>query len=163
MNSKTELSDGSVLGWILHLAGKDREDNASVRHLPSLEGTSIPACCSPPFLTLLLWAWSIVVMLTDKVAVVTGAAQGIGLATARLMLYHGAKVTVHANTVHFHVYFLLQVSLADINETAGEATCSSLKRDFGRDVAIFTHTDVTDSNQLVSCTILARARYYVCL
>lgn len=32
-------------------------------------------------------------MLANKVAVITGAAQGIGLAVARLMLRHGARVS----------------------------------------------------------------------
>ena len=32
-------------------------------------------------------------MLANKVALITGAAQGIGLAVARLMLGHGARVS----------------------------------------------------------------------
>ena len=44
----------------------------------------------------------------------------------------------------------MQVSLADINNTVGDATCSSLQREFGGNNVIFIHTDVTDSNQLVN-------------
>ncbi|CAI8014688.1 15-hydroxyprostaglandin dehydrogenase [NAD(+)] [Geodia barretti] len=70
-------------------------------------------------------------LLAGEVALVTGAARGIGLATVRLMLQHGAKV-----------------GLADIDETVGVATCSELQKEFSRNAATFIPTDVTDSMQL---------------
>lgn len=70
-------------------------------------------------------------LLKNKVALITGAAQGIGLATARLMLQHGAKV-----------------SLADVSETVGVATCNALQGEFGKEMVTFIPTDVTDSVQL---------------
>lgn len=70
-------------------------------------------------------------MLRGKVALVTGAARGIGLATSRLMLQHGAKV-----------------SLADVNEKLGVTACTRLRREFGEDATIFMPVDVTNSVQL---------------
>jgi NAD(P)-dependent dehydrogenase (short-subunit alcohol dehydrogenase family) len=62
----------------------------------------------------------------DKVAVVTGAAQGIGEAYARALAADGAAVVV-----------------ADVSDDAGEAVAKSIEADGGR--AIFVHTDVSSS------------------
>ncbi|MBA6413891.1 glucose 1-dehydrogenase [Parahaliea sp. F7430] len=63
--------------------------------------------------------------LDGKVAIVTGAARGMGEATARLLVEQGAKVV-----------------LADILDDAGEAVAQDLG-----DAAIYVHLDVTDSAQ----------------
>lgn len=64
--------------------------------------------------------------LDGKVAVVTGAASGIGKATALLFAEHGASVVV-----------------ADLNVEVGEATASMIRDHGGR--AIFSETDISIS------------------
>jgi len=64
-----------------------------------------------------------------KVAIVTGAASGIGRATATLLGEHGARVIV-----------------ADINSTGGMETVYSIREKEGE--ATFIRTDVTDSTQV---------------
>jgi NAD(P)-dependent dehydrogenase (short-subunit alcohol dehydrogenase family) len=63
---------------------------------------------------------------TGKVAIVTGAAQGIGEAYARALASEGASVVV-----------------ADLNEGAGERVAKEIAADGGR--ALFVHTDVSDA------------------
>ena len=60
----------------------------------------------------------------NKVAVVTGAAQGIGEAFARALAVEGAAVVV-----------------ADVSDDLGETVAKSIEADGGR--AIFVHTDVS--------------------
>ncbi|CAB3392356.1 beta-ketoacyl-acyl carrier protein reductase [Kyrpidia spormannii] len=68
-------------------------------------------------------------MMTDKVAVITGAANGIGRATARLFAAHGAKVV-----------------LADVGDAEGSALESELKE--GGTEALFLHVDVRQEDQV---------------
>jgi NAD(P)-dependent dehydrogenase (short-subunit alcohol dehydrogenase family) len=63
---------------------------------------------------------------TDKVAIVTGAAQGIGEAYATALAAEGAAVVI-----------------ADLNETAGEAVAKKIIADGGK--ALFVRTDVSDA------------------
>ena len=75
--------------------------------------------------------------LEDKVAIITGAASGIGKATAKLFAAHGAKVVV-----------------ADIDEDGGNQTVTDIQ-DAGNE-AIFVQTDVTvkaDTDQMVAQTL----------
>jgi NAD(P)-dependent dehydrogenase (short-subunit alcohol dehydrogenase family) len=67
--------------------------------------------------------------LQNKVAIVTGAAHGIGRAIARLFAEHGAWVLV-----------------ADLDREAGEAVVSGI-RDSNRQ-ALFAHTDVTSPDEV---------------
>jgi NAD(P)-dependent dehydrogenase (short-subunit alcohol dehydrogenase family) len=62
--------------------------------------------------------------LRGKVAIITGAASGIGRATAMLFAQEGAKVVV-----------------SDINDKGGKETVNKIKR--GRKQAVFIHTDVS--------------------
>ncbi len=62
----------------------------------------------------------------NKVAVVTGAAQGIGAAYARGLAAEGAAVVV-----------------ADVNEESGASVVEGIETDGGR--AIFVHTDVSSA------------------
>ena len=80
---------------------------------------------------------SIIVRLNGKVAIITGAASGIGKATAILFAEHGAKIVV-----------------ADIDKDGGKKAVIDIQ-DEGND-AIFVQTDVTvksDTEQMVEQTI----------
>uniref|UniRef100_A0A0D9XYB0 Ketoreductase domain-containing protein n=1 Tax=Leersia perrieri TaxID=77586 RepID=A0A0D9XYB0_9ORYZ len=75
--------------------------------------------------------------LAGKVAVITGAASGIGKATAEEFIKNGAKVI-----------------LADIQDDLGHSVAASLGPD-----ATYTHCDVTDESQLAAAVDLAVSRH----
>jgi 3-oxoacyl-[acyl-carrier protein] reductase len=75
--------------------------------------------------------------LEDKVAIITGAASGIGRATALLFAQEGAKVVV-----------------ADVNDEGGKETVSLITKQGSE--AIFVHTDVTkfdESEELIKFAV----------
>ncbi|MBB5235924.1 SDR family NAD(P)-dependent oxidoreductase [Deinococcus budaensis] len=67
--------------------------------------------------------------LQDKVAIITGAAMGMGEATARLFAEAGAKVVV-----------------ADFNDEKGQAVVESIRQAGG--AATFTHVDISKAEQV---------------
>ena len=75
--------------------------------------------------------------LQDKVAVITGAASGIGEGTARRFVAEGAKVVV-----------------ADFQQDAGAALADELG-----DAAVFHPTDVTDEDQVAAAVDLAMSTW----
>ncbi|MGN6156979.1 MAG: SDR family oxidoreductase [Devosia sp.] len=77
--------------------------------------------------------------LAGKVAIVTGAGQGIGEAIARRFAREGADVVV-----------------AEIDRTVGEATAEAIAKDTGTRTT-FLHTDVTDT-QSVAAMVAQTAR-----
>jgi 3(or 17)beta-hydroxysteroid dehydrogenase len=76
----------------------------------------------------------------DRVAIVTGAANGMGAATSRLLAQEGAKVI-----------------LADIDEENGERVAASIQASGGE--AIFTRLDVTKEEDWIAIMALAEKRY----
>lgn len=74
--------------------------------------------------------------LQDKVAIITGAAGGIGAAAARLFAQEGAAVVV-----------------ADIDEAGGKRVAGAIREAGGR--ALFVHTDIADEAQVQR--LIARA------
>ncbi len=81
-------------------------------------------------------------MLKDKIAIVTGAAGGLGLASATSFAEHGAKVVI-----------------CDVTDDKGEAAAQAL-RDAGHDVQ-YRHCDVTkkaDIQALVDDVVSAHGR-----
>ncbi|XP_066488941.1 15-hydroxyprostaglandin dehydrogenase [NAD(+)] isoform X1 [Tiliqua scincoides] len=69
--------------------------------------------------------------LKDSVALVTGAAQGIGRAFAQALLEKGCKV-----------------ALLDLNEEVGKASKDALDKQFDAQRTIFVHCDVSNEEQL---------------
>lgn len=67
--------------------------------------------------------------LKDKIAVITGAARGIGAKSAQLFAQEGAAVAIW-----------------DLNAERGQATTSAIQADGG--TAMFCHCDVTDAAQI---------------
>ena len=77
--------------------------------------------------------------LQDKVAIITGAGQGIGLAYAQRFLEEGAKVVV-----------------AEINEERAKVGMQTLE---GRGDVIFVPTDISDEASAQACVDAAAARF----
>jgi NAD(P)-dependent dehydrogenase (short-subunit alcohol dehydrogenase family) len=77
--------------------------------------------------------------LADKVAIVTGAAHGIGRAIAEAFALHGAAVLV-----------------ADVDEAAGEDVAAAIRKE-GR-AASFVRCDVTDESQIARAVQMATAK-----
>ncbi|KAI9246695.1 hypothetical protein BDA99DRAFT_526686 [Phascolomyces articulosus] len=69
------------------------------------------------------------VNLSEKVAVITGAASGIGKATANALAERGVKIVI-----------------GDIQEEAGKAAAQEINEKVGSNVAVFQKTDVTKYN-----------------
>ena len=98
-------------------------------------------------------------MLSTRVALVTGAAQGIELAISAALLKLGAKVCIRVSILKPCVHtksrwrspFTLtnQVSLLDMREDLGKAACKELQKEHTADSMTFYHCDVTDRTQLV--------------
>ena len=68
-------------------------------------------------------------LLKDKVAVITGGANGLGKATTFLFSYHGAKVVI-----------------VDVNQEAGEKVVTEIIKKGG--IASFEKTDISKSTEV---------------
>jgi NAD(P)-dependent dehydrogenase (short-subunit alcohol dehydrogenase family) len=79
-------------------------------------------------------------LLTGKVALITGSASGIGAATAELFAQHGAKIIA-----------------ADINEKGGEEVVRRIRAASGD--ALFVRTDVGRMDQVETMVAAGRQRY----
>ena len=101
----------------------------------------------------------------NKVALVTGGAQGIGLAISAALLKSGAKVCwevfLQMTCLIMHripypgagcTLCNFQVSLLDVRDDLGLAACKQLQMEHTQDRVIFIRCDVTNKDQLV-CAI----------
>jgi NAD(P)-dependent dehydrogenase (short-subunit alcohol dehydrogenase family) len=77
--------------------------------------------------------------LTGKLALVTGAAQGLGAAIARRLAAEGARVL-----------------LTDRNESGVKAAAEELSKEFGSDAAAFARHDVTSESDWIHVIAFAR-------
>lgn len=80
--------------------------------------------------------------MANKVAIITGAAHGIGAAEARLFTEEGARVLV-----------------GDILDEEGEATVAALNRGRARPVAVYMHMDVTRREDWEAAVRLVQERF----
>jgi 3-oxoacyl-[acyl-carrier protein] reductase len=81
--------------------------------------------------------------LQDKVAIITGAGQGIGLAYAERFLAEGANVVV-----------------AEISEDRGKTGLDHLaSKGYGDDRAIFVQTDIADEDSAKACAAAAKKAF----
>ncbi|KAI3511975.1 hypothetical protein L1887_19137 [Cichorium endivia] len=76
--------------------------------------------------------------ISEKVALITGAASGIGECTAKLFAEHGAKVVI-----------------ADIQDELGQAVCEVI----GSSKSIYVHCDVTNEEDVKNAVDTAVATY----
>ncbi|PWA56946.1 glucose/ribitol dehydrogenase [Artemisia annua] len=76
--------------------------------------------------------------LEGKVALITGAASGIGECTAKLFAEHGAKIII-----------------ADIQDQLGQAVCEAI----GSSDSIYAHCDVTKEEDVINAIDIAVATY----
>lgn len=79
--------------------------------------------------------------LQGKVAIVTGAAQGLGRAFSEILLKNGAKVM-----------------LSDVNKANGEKTLSELRSQFGQGQADFVKCDVTSQKEIDAMFAAAKSK-----
>ena len=80
--------------------------------------------------------------LQNKVAVITGGASGIGAASAKQFIAHGAKVAI-----------------GDVNVALGESFVGELNKQAGSTVAVFAKTDVTSFEQVDALCALAEKEF----
>ncbi|XP_071082016.1 15-hydroxyprostaglandin dehydrogenase [NAD(+)]-like [Haliotis cracherodii] len=79
---------------------------------------------------------------SGKVALVTGAAQGLGKAFAASLLENGAKVVI-----------------SDVNSETGEATLKEFQDKYGEDNVLFVKTDVTSQADMEATFQQVRSRF----
>ena len=94
----------------------------------------------------------------NKVILITGAAQGIGLAISKALLKNGARVSSiraglsrkNDNKLWYCVLQYYQISMIDVDEKTGLAACTELQKEYSTKSVMFTRCDVTKPDELVS-------------